>query len=256
MAWSPLQRELHRGTPQAQWHQELPRQESPPPLLVPIQTPWVRYPIRFHQAFIVWALPVTLDGLNGPLGELTLHSLHSVSDKTHKFVDIKHFDTYSEDSPLIRYLKLGIKDTHLILAATQDEASMSLKEDAKSMMHFYGSSAVDKLGFRDSLVMIGQRGLTHGSAMEKLVTREPAHEFAGTAELKGCLSLPIGKLNTEPLKIASQDVPKDAAASMVKVGQELDKCGVKDNCGTTAFPVHLYTGKGNSEGPKICVSGK
>jgi len=46
--------------------------------------------------------------------------------------------------------------------------SCSLKDDAKTMMHFYGSSAVDKLGFRDSLVMIGQRGLTHGSAMEKV----------------------------------------------------------------------------------------
>ena len=44
----------------------------------------------------------------------------------------------------------------------------SLKEDSKLMMHFYGSSAVDKLGFRDSLVIIGQRGLTHGSAMEKV----------------------------------------------------------------------------------------
>ncbi|KAK2188800.1 hypothetical protein NP493_121g04006 [Ridgeia piscesae] len=187
----------------------------------------------------------------------TALSCLSVPDKTHKFVDIKHFDTYAEDSPLIRYLKLGIKETHVILAATQDEASMSLKDDAKTMMHFYGSSAVDKLGFRDSLVMIGQRGLTHGSAMEKLVTREPAHEFANTAELKGCLSLPIGKLNTEPLQSASKDVEAHPAAGpQVKVGSLVDKCGVSVSCGTTAFPVHLFTGKGNSDGPKICVNGK
>jgi len=36
----------------------------------------------------------------------------------------KFDELFISDSPLIRYLKLGIKETHVILAATQDEASM------------------------------------------------------------------------------------------------------------------------------------
>ena len=42
----------------------------------------------------------------------------------------------------------------------------------------------------------------------------------------------------------------------LKRGQEAPRCGIKDTCGTDSFPVHIYSGIGNSEGPKICVSGK
>ena len=42
----------------------------------------------------------------------------------------------------------------------------------------------------------------------------------------------------------------------LKQGQEAPNCGVNQTCGTEAFPVHIYSGNGNTEGPKICVSGK
>ncbi len=42
----------------------------------------------------------------------------------------------------------------------------------------------------------------------------------------------------------------------VKVGEEQPQCGVKESCSPDSFPVHMYSGKGNTEGPKICVSGK
>ena len=44
----------------------------------------------------------------------------------------------------------------------------SLKDDGKDWMRKYGGSVVDKLKFRDSFVMVGQRGLTRGSALEKV----------------------------------------------------------------------------------------
>ena len=55
-------------------------------------------------------------------------------------------------------------------------------------------------------------------------------------------------------KAAAKD-PKPGNPN-VKLGEELPNCGVTDGCNTESFPVHLYTGKGNSEGPQICVSGK
>ena len=42
----------------------------------------------------------------------------------------------------------------------------------------------------------------------------------------------------------------------VKMGEELANCGVKDGCGPESFSAHLFTGMGNSLGPKICVGGK
>lgn len=61
----------------------------------------------------------------------------------------------------------------------------------------------------------------------------------------------MGKLSK--IEVKKADVGEK---SNLKVGEELPNCGVKDTCGPDSFPVHLYTGKGNSEGPKICVSGK
>ena len=34
-------------------------------------------------------------------------------------------------------------------------------------MRKYGSTVIDKVKFRDAFAMIGQKGLTHGSAIEK-----------------------------------------------------------------------------------------
>ena len=59
-------------------------------------------------------------------------------------------------------------------------------------------------------------------------------------------------------EISKIDVNKISAGEQgnVKVGEEQPQCGVKENCGPDSFPVHIFSGKGNSEGPKICVSGK
>ena len=51
----------------------------------------------------------------------------------------------------------------------------SLKDDGKEWIKKYGGSVIDKLKFRDSFVMIGQRGLTHGSAIEKVSLSSSHH---------------------------------------------------------------------------------
>ena len=59
-------------------------------------------------------------------------------------------------------------------------------------------------------------------------------------------------------EISKIDVDKISTGdqSNIKVGEEQPECGVKESCGPESFSVHIYSGKGNSEGPKICVSGK
>lgn len=37
--------------------------------------------------------------------------------------EVRSFDTYTSDEALGRFMKLGLKDGYVVLAATQDEAS-------------------------------------------------------------------------------------------------------------------------------------
>ena len=69
----------------------------------------------------------------------------------------------------------------------------------------------------------------------------------------------MGKLNEVLVVEEEKAAEKEAVApaeSNVKVGEELANCGVKDGCGPEAFAVHIFTGVGNSQGPKICIGGK
>lgn len=47
-----------------------------------------------------------------------------------------------------------------------------LKESGKSWLFQFGSTQIERLAFRDSFVMIGQRGLTRGTAIEKVTLHE------------------------------------------------------------------------------------
>ena len=41
-----------------------------------------------------------------------------------------------------------------------------LREDARKWLKLYGSGVIDGLAFRDSFIMIGQKGLKEGHAIE------------------------------------------------------------------------------------------
>ena len=44
--------------------------------------------------------------------------------------------------------------------------------------------------------------------------------------------------------------------SGMKLGAEMENCGVEEDCGDRAFSVQLYSGDRNVDPPKICVNGK
>lgn len=56
-------------------------------------------------------------------------------------------------------------------------------------MELYGSQLFGSIKFRDSYVMLGQRGVAKGKAIE-LVERKKNKDFAGAAKLTGCASFP------------------------------------------------------------------
>lgn len=80
------------------------------------------------------------------------------------------------------------------------------------------------------------------------------NEFAEEIEAGGCLDLNDFSVSH---KLSKRDVPaKQVVLPSLKRGIEAPMCGIADGCGGEAFPVHLFTGVTNTEGPKICVSGK
>ncbi|CAD5116276.1 DgyrCDS5183 [Dimorphilus gyrociliatus] len=115
-----------------------------------------------------------------------------------------------------------------------------------------GSTVLDKLDFRDNFAMIGQRGLSHGTAIEQV---EKGNSEVGTygniVTLFGCISVPMGQLlDLQKLYTAKPALPGS------QIGETMSNCGVPKDCGKSAFAVHLYSGKGNEESPKICINGK
>jgi len=48
----------------------------------------------------------------------------------------------------------------------------SLSQESKHRMEDFGSSLIQKIKFRDSFVMFGQRGLSKGKAIEKVIMPE------------------------------------------------------------------------------------
>ncbi|XP_041349879.1 protein O-linked-mannose beta-1,2-N-acetylglucosaminyltransferase 1-like [Gigantopelta aegis] len=175
----------------------------------------------------------------------------SVNDKTLEVTNIKTFDTYLEDTGLIRFLKKTVPQDHIVLIASFDESSGNLKEDGKQWLKLYGSGLADNVQFRDGLLMIGQKGLHEGNAVEFLSKRENGQDFANVVEKAGCFSVPMGSKRSLQVML-----PKIIRGSNLMMGQVVPNCGVQESCGPRMFPVSVFTGHGNEKQPEICVSGK
>lgn len=66
----------------------------------------------------------------------------------------------------------------------------------------------------------------------------------------------VGKVESIPVDPKDRQDNRPPLDPNVKLGEELPNCGVKEECGPNSFAAHLYTGKENKDGPKICVGGK
>lgn len=166
--------------------------------------------------------------------------------RTKKVSSVTYFDTYVEDFALIRYLKRDVPDEAIVLMASFDEMSSSLKADGRKWLKSFGSNLIDKVGFRDAFVLIGQRGLKPGHAIE--FNRKNKKDFAPVIEKSGCFSMPMG-----PLAPVQMMITEILVGNKIKYGERIEFCGMKSACTNDTFPAHLFTGKDNVEYPQICV---
>ncbi|XP_078594563.1 protein O-linked-mannose beta-1,2-N-acetylglucosaminyltransferase 1-like isoform X4 [Branchiostoma floridae x Branchiostoma japonicum] len=112
-----------------------------------------------------------------------------IDGRTFQVTQAKNFDTYENGSSELEDLIWKMDETSLMLIATYDEASRSLSSYARSLLTDLGSSKVKNLGFRDSWVFIGQKGIVGVSPHEK--HEKGGGQFGGAVEIKACLA---GKL--------------------------------------------------------------
>ncbi|KAK6175496.1 hypothetical protein SNE40_013951 [Patella caerulea] len=172
-----------------------------------------------------------------------------INDRTLEVADIKTFDTYEEESSLIRFLKKSVPDNFVVMMASFDDAASSLKEDSIRWLKLYGSTIVDDLTLRDGYIMVGQKGLEEGQAIE-FIKKKYRKEFADVMEIAGCLEIPLGSHRNLQLMLPEVINEKDMV-----IGEAVANCGVEKICEPNSFPVRIDTGYADKRPVEICVNG-
>lgn len=160
------------------------------------------------------------------------------------------YDTFTDDAHFFRYIKTSTSDGDIVVMASYDEMANGLRDTTIQFMENFGSQLFKNIKFRDSFVMIGQKGVAKGKAIE-IVEAKGNKDFATAAKLTGCATFPLGIIN--PIKIAEVQVN---SKDQIAVGGILKNCGLREECKSDEFPVHIYTGKNDQDEPKICVDGR
>ncbi|XP_062592751.1 protein O-linked-mannose beta-1,2-N-acetylglucosaminyltransferase 1-like isoform X2 [Saccostrea cucullata] len=169
-----------------------------------------------------------------------------IDGDSHKVIDQKVFDTYAEDQTFLQFVQLKIKDGTVVILASFDEITYSMKDDAKKWLKLMGASKIEKVKFRESYLLIGQRGLKQGHAIEFFNPKTENEQYGAALEKKGCFHIPLGPM---------EDITKLLAElTIIKPGSNLENCGLKSKCEGT--PIQVFTGDMDSSMPHICVAGK
>lgn len=171
-----------------------------------------------------------------------------INDRTLEVVNTKSFDTYIYDEDLKEFIKNEVKENDLVIIASYDESAVSLSEESRNWLKVLGSTEADRIKFRDSYMLIGQKGLQQGDAIEYRNERGD-RRYSDTIEKTGCFSVPMGTIH--PVK----DILPKIEASNFEYGSRLEMCGLIKSCSQNSFPVMVFTGKGSDEFPEICVNG-
>jgi hypothetical protein len=153
------------------------------------------------------------------------------------------------------------------------------------MLEKYGSQLIKVIKFRDSFVMIGQRGLVRGKAIEMVgfsralsprdddwsspsinpkaigISHQPHMSVVAPSSPVSetrlvrldmtCSSILVGQIT--PFSMVPPDVRQEGK---LVIGSVIKNCGLPARCQENEFAVHVYTGKDVNDEPKICVDGK
>ncbi|XP_071983590.1 protein FAM3D isoform X1 [Engystomops pustulosus] len=102
-----------------------------------------------------------------------------------------HFDMYSGEINEMKKFLEPIKEGTLILIASFDDPATKLDDQTREILSSYGSSVAKNLGFRDSWVFVGGKGLKNKSPFEQhLKNDKENNKYDGwpeVLEMSGCI---------------------------------------------------------------------
>ncbi|GFO23160.1 protein o-linked-mannose beta-1,2-n-acetylglucosaminyltransferase 1-like [Plakobranchus ocellatus] len=174
-----------------------------------------------------------------------------VDAKTKRVKAAKRFDTFLDDSALLRFLKKEAVEDDIVLAATYDDAATMLKESGRQWLGFFGSGLITRLKYRENFLMVGAKALAEGNAIEYYMAsngKDPS--FAPPIEKAGCFALPMGPKVNMDNAVAPVLSGKD-----IEKGERNENCGLPSACAEDSVSAAVFTGQGNEKKPSICING-
>ncbi|XP_045167316.2 protein O-linked-mannose beta-1,2-N-acetylglucosaminyltransferase 1-like [Mercenaria mercenaria] len=172
-----------------------------------------------------------------------------INDKTLVVEYVKTYDTYVDDYEFHKDMKTLVKEGHIIILASYDEISENLSEEGHRWVKIFGSELIDQVNFRDSFMLIGQKGLKQGYAIE-FAQNKGEKLYSDGIEKQGCFTLPLG-----PVLPVEEVMYQLVSSKIVNVGKPMEYCGLKTDCSDREFSVMVSTGSDSTKLPEICVSG-
>ncbi|KAG8142856.1 hypothetical protein E2320_006042 [Naja naja] len=114
-----------------------------------------------------------------------------INGKTGEVMDTKFFDMWGGDvAPFIAFLKT-FADGTIVLMATYDDGATKLTEEARKLISDLGSTSIMTLGFRDSWVFCGGKGIKTKSPFEQHIkNNKDTNKYEGwpeVVEMEGCI---------------------------------------------------------------------
>ncbi|XP_051865852.1 protein FAM3A [Pristis pectinata] len=116
-----------------------------------------------------------------------------VNGVTGQLMDTKYFDMWAGDTGINELLKFlrPIYDGTLVFVASYDDPATKMNEEARKIFNELGSKAVNVLGFRDSWVFVGAKGIDNKSPFEQHMKNDKRNnKYEGwpeAVEIEGCI---------------------------------------------------------------------
>ncbi|KAG5838243.1 protein FAM3A-like isoform X1 [Anguilla rostrata] len=110
-----------------------------------------------------------------------------------ELLEIKSFDMWAGDvADLLKFLR-PLHEGTLVFVASFDDPATKLNDEARALFGELGSTAVKELGFRDSWVFVGAKGIENKSPFEqRMKNSKSTNKYEGwpeSLEMDGCIPL-------------------------------------------------------------------
>lgn len=114
-----------------------------------------------------------------------------INGKTGALVKVQYFDMWAgEVAPLIKFLK-EIEEGTIVMMAAFDDPATKLNDEARQLISDLGSSVISTLGFRDSWIFVGGKGIKTKTPFEQHIKNSAnTNKFEGwpdVLEMEGCV---------------------------------------------------------------------